>query len=234
MTAALGSYRSASATVGALLVLESSYADPPTPTEQPTVEGLRGGAVVLMVGAFEQYLKESIAEILDRVNHASPPCDFDKLPLDLRTNTVYTALEAAMRAKAWDPLKAKSARLPGVLVTIDRLNRREMLSAEVANTAGNPDANQVRAIFKVIGLPSVFTNIKAGFDGAWGSPTASTYLEDTLNAIVQRRHVVAHTASVLAISRHDLSTWHTFMDTLVLQIDAALERHIKRVIARAQ
>lgn len=234
MTAALVNYQLANANVSALLSLEGSYSDPPNLADQSAVEGLRGGCVVLMVAAFENYLKEAITEIFDRVNTASPPCQFSKLPLPLRTQAVFTGLNAAMNAKSWDPMKEKHLRLPGVLVAVGRINRGEILSQEIAETAGNPSSSQVKQIFKTVGLAAIFTYVKQGFDVAWGSPTAQTFIADNLDAVVQRRHVVAHTASILSTSRTDLHDWLRFLDCFVSQLDAALERHIRRVIKNAQ
>lgn len=234
MTVALANYLSASANVAALLSLESDYADPPSAKDQSAVEGLRGGCVVLMVAAFENYLKEAVAEIFERVNTASPPCQFSKLPLQLQTQAVYTGLAAAMTAKPWDQLKEKHLRLPGVLVAVTRISRGEILSQEIAETAGNPNSAQVKSVFKTVGLPAIFSYIKPGFDVAWGSPTAQTFIADNLDAVVQRRHVIAHTASILSTSRTDLHDWQRFLNCFVSQLDAALERHIARVIAKAQ
>lgn len=234
MTVALSNYLASSANVAALLNLEGAYADPPNAQEQSVVEGLRGGCVVLMVAAFENYLKEAIAEIFERVNTANPRCNFSKLPLELQTQAVYAGLAAAMTAKSWDPLKEKQLRLPMVLTAVNRISRGEILSQEIAETAGNPNAAQVKVIFKTVGLNAIFTNIKPGFDAAWGSPTAQTFITDNLDAVVQRRHVVAHTASILSTSRTDLHNWQRFLNCCVSQLDAALERHIRRVISRAQ
>lgn len=234
MTTALVNYMSASASVAALLGIEAGYGDPPRVQDKSAVEGLRGGCVVLMVAAFENYLKEAIAEIFERVNTANPPCQFSKLPLPLQTQAVYTGLGAAMVAKPWDQLKDKQLRLPRVLDAVNRIGRGEILSQEIADTAGNPSSVQVKSMFKIIGLPAIFSNIKPAFDAAWGSPTAQTFIADNLDAVVQRRHVVAHTASVLATSRMDLHDWQRFLLCFVSQVDAALERHITRVIANAQ
>ena len=234
MTSALSDYLASSATVAALLALEGSYSDPPGIADRSSVEGLRGGSVVLMVAAFENYLKESIGEVLNRLNTASPPCQFTKLPIALQAQAVYTGLESAMKAKSWDPVKDRIRRLPGVLVAVRRIHAGELMADAVANTAGNPSSDQVKAIFKLIDYPAVFPNSKSAFDKAWGTPTATTFLEDTLNTIVGRRHVVAHTASILSTSRWDLTEWHRFLNVFVTVLDAILERHISRVIIRAQ
>jgi len=234
MTAALTNYVDAIANVTALLLIESAYSDPPSASDKSAVEGLRGGCVVLMVAAFENYLKESIAEIFERVNTANPPCDFSKLPLQLQTQAVYTGLAAAMNPRPWDPVKEKHLRLPKVLSAVGRISRGEILSQEIAETAGNPNSAQVKAVFKTVGLPSIIGNIKPGFDVAWGAPTAQTFIADNLDSVVQRRHTVAHTASILSTSRTDLHDWQRFLGCLVSQLDAALERHIARVITKAQ
>lgn len=234
MTTARSDFLASSATVAALLEIERGYQDPPPQSDQAAVEGLRGGAVVIVVAALESYLKESIAEVLDRINNANPPCDFAKLPIDIQTRAVYTGLYAAMKPKPWDPIQDHQLRLPGVLLAVQRINKREIMSSEIADTAGNPNSAQVKSIFKIVGLPAVFSNVKPGFDAMWGTPTATTFIQNMLDTVVRMRHTVAHTASIRSISRTDIANWHRFLNTFVTVIDAALERHIARIISRAQ
>ena len=233
-TAALRDYGASSATVSALLALESTYRDPPEASDQSLVEGLRGGSIVLIVAAFENYLKESFTEVLERVNVAQPPCDFEKLPIALRTQAVFVGLEYAMKGRPGSPRGNSADRLPGVLNAVRRINNRELIADAIAKTAGNPDSEQVSRIYKIIGYSSPFTKVRASFDLAWGTPTAVTFIKDTLDIIVARRHVVAHTASILSTSRDDLATWKRFVDTLASVFDAALERQVDRVIERAR
>lgn len=234
MTRARLEYLGSSQIVSALLALENSYADPPAEADRAAVEGLRGGSVVLMVAAFENYLKESVAEALEEINNAKPSCDFAKLPLELQAQVVYAGLQSAMHARPWDPVRERIHRLPLVLKAADHVTRGTIMSREIAETGGNPDSKQVKNIYKNVGISSILTQIKRGFDGAWGTPTAQTFIENNLDTIVQRRHIVAHTASALATSRVDLQTWQRFLDCVVDQLDAALERHIARLIKRAQ
>src|SRR5260370_3537304 len=62
-----------------LLNLESQYSDPPNIYDQQTVEGLRGGAVILMVAAFEYFLKSAIVEHLNKLIQPTK-VPFSKLP----------------------------------------------------------------------------------------------------------------------------------------------------------
>lgn len=233
-TTSLLNYQASSAIVGALLGLESGYADPPSLPEQGYVEGLRGGAVVLLVAAFENYLKESFSEALDDINTAKPPCNFAKLPIGLQTQAVWTGLDYAMKGRPGDPSADRASRLPSLLDTVRRINNGELIADAVAKTAGNPDSSTVKAIYKYVDYSSPFTKLKPSFDRAWGTPTAQTFIVDTLDTIVGRRHVVAHTASILNTSRADLASWKLFMDTLTGVMDPALERHVARIISRAQ
>jgi hypothetical protein len=60
---ALSDFQGALDIVDELLKLESGYNDPPSSTEMNIVLGLRSSASVLMMGLFEFYLREVIAEI---------------------------------------------------------------------------------------------------------------------------------------------------------------------------
>ncbi|MEO9247471.1 HEPN domain-containing protein [Citricoccus nitrophenolicus] len=233
-TAALQEYRASSSTVQALLTLEATYSDPPSSTERDVVEGLRGGSIVLMVAAFENYLKASVAESLNRINAAQPSCDFSKLPVELQAQAVWTGLDYAMKRRPGDLADERAHRLPRVLSAARRISSGELISDAVAQTSGNPKSGTVKAIYKNVGYSRTFSNIRPAFERSWGQGEATTFIEDTLDTIVDKRHVVAHTASITTISRSDLGTWHRFLDVLAPVLDAAVERHVTRLIAQAQ
>jgi hypothetical protein len=187
-----------------------------------------------MVAAFENWLKESFAESLSLINTAVPPCTYAKLPLILQAEAAWTGLEYAMRGGTGSPKLEKFQRLPDVLDTARRIHNGEVIADAVAKTAGNPNAAQVKIIYKMIEYSAPLSKIKPAFDAAWGTPTAKTFIQDTLDIIVGRRHVVAHTASILNTSRNDLADWQRFLGLLVAVLDAALERQVTRIIKAAQ
>jgi hypothetical protein len=220
--------------VRALNNLDAAHRDPPAPGEIPTAEGLRAGAIVLMVGGFERYLKAVVEELLNSISHAEPPCRIEKLPSLLRAEATYRSLEIAMKGLPWESTRTREQRLPDVLAAAERIANKEISGHEVAQTAGNPKSDQVKSICKVLDYAAVFSNIEASFTRRWGSPVAKTFVRDQLDIIVERRHSVAHTASILTTSRGDIVTWTRFMQSLVDTFDDALKRHVGRIIARAQ
>jgi len=64
---ALHNFNSSIAIAETLLKKEKTFPDPPSSRSRKFVEGLRGGATILMVAAFENYLKEVVEERLDEL-----------------------------------------------------------------------------------------------------------------------------------------------------------------------
>jgi len=231
---ALANFRSADGAVSAILDIETQYPDPPPPEHRAAVEGLRGGAAVLTVAAFENYLREAISLALDNVNSSNPPCEFQKLPATLQTTSIYATLELAMQGRYETTRRKRHERILDIQAAAQRVQSGRLDGAAIANTGGNPNSELVKSLFKSIGVPNVLANVKRAFDAKWGGVTAQTFIPDTLDSVVRRRHVVAHTASALAITRIDLADGRRFVVCLSEVLDAALDRHISRVIAAAQ
>ena len=61
---ALRDFRASISIAESLMKREQRFADPPSPRQFKIVQGLRGGAAVLMVAAFENFLKEVVEEQL--------------------------------------------------------------------------------------------------------------------------------------------------------------------------
>src|SRR5207249_5356140 len=61
---AAGALEEALQMVDGLLSLESRFPDPPSDADAKVVRGLRGGAAVLMVAAFEEFMRSAIRDHL--------------------------------------------------------------------------------------------------------------------------------------------------------------------------
>src|SRR6266516_5751701 len=70
--------------------------NPPRQNELKTVQGLRGGAVILMVAAFENFLRQAFQEHLSELTK-HPRVTFNKLPERMRVNCYYLTLERSMK-----------------------------------------------------------------------------------------------------------------------------------------
>ena len=98
---AMANYKRSLATAAALMRIERKFHDPPRANEVASVEGLRGGAAVIMVAAFEQFLVELCPELLSPVRN--PYVQFQALPPEMQTRSVFGTLEGAMKAPRYVP-----------------------------------------------------------------------------------------------------------------------------------
>lgn len=212
-----------------LLIIEKRYDNPPRLKDQKAVLGLRGGAVILMVAAFENYLKKTISEHLRELT-VHPKASFDKLPERMRVNCVFWTLENAMKGP---PSRDKVTRLPDVEKACQLVLAQTINPDSFADTRSNPNSKNVRSMFTEIGLDNIFQTIKVAFDRKWKRPTHSTFIEDKLDEIINRRHLVAHTADALKIARSDLNESIKFLKILSKVIDSELKKHISDIKNRA-
>ena len=234
LSTAFHNFQSADLAVQAIISIESKYLDPHTRTSQFAVEGLRGGAAVLMVAAFENFLREALTGVLDEINIASPPCNFARLPIELRVASTFNGLNQALKGPLGITSDKKAQRLLNVRMAAMKIVDGKIDVGAIANTRGNPNQQVVLELFRSIGIKDIFKKSKGTFDALWDSPTATTFIQDNLETIVQRRHVVAHTASALSISRTDLSEGRRFLAVFSEVIDNILAGHIQGVIRRAR
>jgi hypothetical protein len=205
----------------ALLSLESRYTDPPIPRSQKTVEALRGGATVLMVAAFENYLRELVEEHL--VDMTVTPLQFQmqKVPEHTRRINIEKRLEYIRNQKA-------DTRVTEYLTAAQLISSGVIMSDSFTAVAqNNPNSKKVRELYFCFGIEDFFREVKANFDHVWGVPTATTFIADKLDEIVNSRHIVAHRAKVLNISRLELQEWLRFLKTLGLVCDQTLFAKIR-------
>jgi len=99
-----------------------------------------------------------------------------------------------------------------------------------SDTGGNANPHNVKEMFACLGVTDIFGQIKKRFDSCWRKPTAATFIPDKLDEIVNRRHIVAHTADALKITRSDLNESLKFLKILARLLDIELRKHVDGIL----
>ena len=102
MGVALNQFKESLKLATALKKLERKYPNNPRVVEQPFVKGLRGGASVLMVAAFEFFLRRLFEESISELNTIPVSIDFQKLPDQLKITSVFNGLNKALKGPLYD------------------------------------------------------------------------------------------------------------------------------------
>jgi hypothetical protein len=95
----------------------------------------------------------------------------------------------------------------------------------LANTGGNPNSECLADLLKQLDINDPFLQIKREYERLTSTPVAQTFVQDTLDTIVSRRHTVAHTATTSA-SRADLNASILFLKNLAEAVDVVISSRI--------
>lgn len=224
------SFRLALGAADALLRHERTLADPPHAAQQDLAVGLRSGALVLMVGAFESFLRDAFEERLDELGTRVPAAKFDLLPGRLRTTAVFTLLDESMRGAPGKPVADERVdRIPDIRKAAASVATGQVLGKAFSTTGSNPSAATVKEMFKRVDCTPVFERVHPRLQRLWGQPLAKKYAEQQLDFIVNARHEVAHGASPLTWSRGDLRSAERLVRLLAQALDDELRVHLNQV-----
>lgn len=205
---------------------------PPTPRidQQPAVKGLRGGSAVLMVASFEFFLRRLFEENISKLNTIPVTIEFDKLPDKLKVKAVFDGLQRAMDGPLFEAKPNKVDRIKAILEMCKLLINENINPLTFGEIGSNPNGNTVKEKFKEVGISDIFLMIKAEFEKRWGSAVSDTFIKDKLDEIVGKRHVVAHTADTLNITRQFQNEALKFLKILAELLDKELDKHIKHLL----
>jgi hypothetical protein len=216
-----------------LRIEKDLYPNPLRQGAQKAIQGLRGGAVVLTVAAFENFLRTAFEEylsLLSKNSHLGSNIAFEKLPEKMRVSCVYFTLEQAMKGPPFQEAPPKVQRLTDIHKAC-RMLISEILDPRVfSNTGSNPNSKTVTLMFSNLGIQKVFDLIKIRFEQQWNKPIADGSIADTLDEIVRRRHVVAHTADALNITRAELKESIRFLKIVAKLLDAELKKCVDDIL----
>ena len=191
------------------------------------IMGLRGGQVVLMVASFEFFLRELFREEISSLNKVG--IDFSKLPPALLVTSVFNGLNNAMAAPAFsskDKTNEKIHRIPKIINECELLMNKQINPDSFTDTHSNPNPETVLKKFKEVGINEIFKNIKNTFEKNWKSVVSDEFIKETLFSIVNRRHLVAHTADIPNITKKDIEEAIRFLKVLAEVLEEALSAHI--------
>lgn len=206
----------------------------PRQENQPFIMGLRGGAAVLMVAAFEFYLRRLFEENISILNTSPPSIDLQKLPDKFKEKIVYDGLENSMKGPKYGPTTKRVDRINDILTACKHLIGEHINPATFTDTSSNPNSDTVKRKFKEIGIDDIFDKIKSEFETKWGAPVVATFIEDKLNEIVNVRHVVAHTADTLNITKTSQNDGLKFLKILAELLEKEIDKHIKALLISAK
>ena len=227
---AINEFRTALTMAQELLTIERNYRNPPRLHEQNAVRGLRGAVAVLVVAAFENLLKSSIEEYLSKLT-MHPHIPFSNLPDRMKVCSTFKTLEFAMKSNSFKGSTKKIDRLTEVEAACRKVVSGILNPVAFTFTGGNPTATNVNSMLKDLHISDIFEYIKPKFTKKWGKPIAHTFLPDKLNEIVSRRHVVAHTASGLNITRNQLKESIRFLRILGQLIDHEIKNKTTQILS---
>lgn len=211
-----------------LLNREKRFQDPPLTKNRIIVQGLRGGAAILMVAVFENYLKELLDETLQKFT--LHPKKFN--PLKIPEIMIYSNIKGTLEisTKNFGDNSQRSDKIQKMKSGADLISK-ELINPDVFKeyVKSNPNAKKIDDLFKNLGIGNVFIQIKNDFDNKWGCVTHQTYIQDTLNTILDRRHRVAHTGDALNITRLELNESIRFLEILAHLLDEQVILHVKKI-----
>lgn len=215
-----------------LLRKEKRFNDPPHPRSKKIVYGLRGGASILMVAAFENYLQNAVNEYLDETTHQPLKFDSQSLPPELTLRNSREIIKGITKQidKSNDNASTRVQLLDNALNTV--LSRKLNPGYFAQICWGNPSPDKVKELFKSLGIGNVFDQIKPKFEKKWGKSITNTFIPDTLESTVKRRHLVAHEVSIGGITRHDLEESLRFIKILTVVCDSELNQLIKNILTK--
>lgn len=235
MGAALDQFKESLELATALKRLERDrYPHNPKVDDQAFVKGLRGGAAVMMVAAFEFFLRRLFEECISQLNTIPVSIEFQKLPNILKITAVYGGLNRVLKGPWYGPKTSKVDRIDGIMAACRLLINEQIDPMTFSDTGSNPNGDTVKQKFKEVGLTDIFAKIKPEFEAKWKSPVAHDFIKSKLDEIVRTRHVVAHTADTLNISRKSQNEAFKFLRILSELLEKELKNHIKDIKRNAK
>lgn len=210
-----------------LLDLErKNYKEPIKTDEILAVEALRGGAVVLLVGMFEQCIKEMINEYIEDLTKNLNSANYANLPQILQTTNVFVGLNRVLE----DRSKDKNNRISAILSTCKTITEFNLEPLAFTDTRSNPNSEQLKTLLKNIDMNDPYATLKSRFTNKWKTQVTDRFIPDKLDEIISKRNLVAHTGKAISVlSREDLKEYFRFIKILARILDIEIRIQMLKI-----
>src|SRR5262249_33955793 len=148
-----------------------------------SVQGLRGGAVVLMVGAFEKFAREAMTEHVTPFAAIMPRKPISALPVKMQVAVTFKSMDLAMRGPRYAVKGTKENRLPDVFKAAELIAAGRVDADAVGFVEGNIDADGLASLLKGLGMEDPFSKLRPYFDAEWNKAEAQQFVRDKLTSI---------------------------------------------------
>lgn len=204
--------------------------DPPSGKKEIlSTEALRGGAAVLCVATLEAFLKKITEGYVSEFTTTA--VRFELLPDKIKLMSVFGTLDYCFKPPKSSTLNPERLlRIGDVMAMMSGVGAGRVEPQVFSNTNSNPSPEQIKKMLSDIGITDFFRQTKAYFESEWGSPVSGDFIKDKLDEIVNRRHVVAHTASALSISRAQLKESFKFLKVLARCIEHSMFNQTRMIL----
>jgi hypothetical protein len=108
------------------------------------------------------------------------------------------------------------------------------MEPSVFGDEGNPNPDNIRRVGKSFGIDDIFESIRIDFEAKWIRPIHQGFIAQDLQAIVLRRHGIAHTGTAANLPRTDLAEAVRFPRLLGVTMERMLRGHVRALKAAAR
>ncbi len=214
------------------LIRQERLCDPRLPAERSLVLGLRGGAAVLMVAAFEGFLKDVFTEYIRFLDKEPPIIWTSNLTDRMRIWNVYENLRLAAKSYHEKNNEQLLADIPRIRALCEKISMDIIAANAFSSGTSNPMKGPIQDMFFRVGLENVFQKIHKQFERIHGPILELNYFDNELDRIVKRRHHIAHTADARKFTEKDLMDDLKLLKNLAQILNQKLRKHIKMLVVK--
>lgn len=204
-----------------------------TISQWDVTNGIRGGSLILLVGAFEKYIKDSIEESMGKIKNHRPRITFDNLPAKLQITSMFETMRIAINGKSFEKVKEDITRFPNLISAGQLVSNKEVNPDAFGDLFSNPNPSRVNTVYTSIGIHDIFSKIRIEFLNTYpGTPTINVteFIKEKLEEVLEKRNSIAHTADANMVTSTDLTKYIEFIETLAKSLDVIIEDHIHQII----
>jgi len=198
------------------------------------------GSIVLIVGRFEQFMKDIGNKALDQYGRANPPLGRSSLSLPLQVKILSANISAAARRKEYGVTVADVDRIREIDRVANNIAEDKVWGDNAIETFSNPNSSTVQSILNLLGVPTPWLLLEAEFAGHWASVRTSEpqfkaipHAQNELDSILTWRNGIAHTNTLPSVGHKELIETAAFFECLARAIDDVLQNHVNSVISAA-
>jgi hypothetical protein len=195
------------------------------------MEGLKGGAIIYIVGGLDKFVKDAISENINfYITSKKKKLDYSKFSTSFTKNIVNETFRIGHNIKPYYLEEIGMTKSEFLIYLANNLTNKFINFESIVLHGQLPSSDYIKEVGDRLLINNLYPRLRVKMERRMGIPLVPTYIQDKLVEILRIRNRVAHGSSLGSVSTRDVMSYIAFCNQLSKLLDIEFRTAIRSIV----